>query len=207
MSYLWHVHICHLVAGGAITMECLATDYQIKISALLKILQDRYRNLRSCQTDRRSFNHFRAVVNFHQEIIELENDLSSLYQPIIFAQFVVTAIAVCVIGFLLLLGLSNLLETFILVAFAMGILFEPLIYSYSGERIMEESRKVSDAIYESDWHEMSSKDRELLQICILRSQKPLKLESPFYEIKLATFARVSRMTFNLKIANSSNVCQ
>lgn len=194
-AYAWHVYQCHLIATGAVVVESLLTEYQICISALFKIIHDRFRNLKSCSQECNGSDgrlcSFRQVVKFHQDLIELTQSLSTLYTPIIFAQFFITAIAVCILGFLLLVGGTNYFETFILVMFAAAVLVQPLIYSYSGERIEEESCRVADAVYESFWFEMKPKDRELLCLCIFRAQKPLKLDSPFYKVNLMTFSNVS----------------
>lgn len=170
LSYLWHVYQCHLIATGAVVVETLIIEYQVNIVTLLASLQESFRQFKLDSENEESVQHFRRLIKFHQEVIELSEHLSELYKPIIFEQFSITAIAVCVLGFLLLIRCTNYLETFILIMFSAAVLFQPLIYSYSGERIMDESLGIANAIYENDWYELKPTDRKMPAFCIMRAQ-------------------------------------
>lgn len=89
-----------------------------------------------------------------------------------------------------MLGGANQLETCVLCAFAVAVLFQPLIYAYAGERIVDDSFAVASTIYAAAWHEKCASDQKLIKFCLMRAQKPLILTAPFYDVNLGTFGAV-----------------
>lgn len=106
--------------------------------------------------------NYKGFIKYHQEVLELCSCLNDIYFPVIFTQFLVSSVLLCVIGFQLVMVSFNkiLLKTFIqndnttqfqapdffkillLLAFSCAILIQLFIYAYGGTLIMEEVLKL-----------------------------------------------------------------
>ena len=100
--------------------------------------------------------NYRAFIKYHQEILELCSCLNGIYFPVIFTQFLVSSVLLCVIGFQLVMvrlkiflkyiqidnrikfQAPDFFKILVLLAFSCAILIQLFIYAYGGTLIMEE---------------------------------------------------------------------
>ncbi|XP_011309687.1 odorant receptor 30a-like [Fopius arisanus] len=72
-----------------------------------------------------------------------------------------------------------------------------MILSVPSQEILDHSSQLSEAIYASNWMEMSIKDRQLISIMLMRSRKPLCLTAGrFYHIHVENFSQVLKKSFS-----------
>ncbi|CAO1423916.1 unnamed protein product [Diamesa serratosioi] len=122
--------------------------------------------------------NYRGFVKYHQEILELCSCLNGIYFPVIFTQFLVSSVLLCVIGFQLVMA-PDFFKILVLFAFSCAILIQLFVYAYGGTLIMEESSSVAENIYQ----------KELL-FCIPRAYKNCCIKSGFYTASLPTFTKI-----------------
>lgn len=131
-----------------------------------------FNNLReSFDGDKKKF------VESHQIILDLTENLNNYFMPVIFIQFVISSVLLCVIGFQVVVA-ESFVKQIISAIFGMGIIIQLYIYCYGGQIIKENGSSVADKLYHLD------KD---LVIVIARAQRAQKIKSLFYEANLSTF--------------------
>lgn len=116
----------------------------------------------------------------HQLIIESVEELNHLMKPVVFSQFFISSLLLCVIWFQLFVNLS--LASFIInFVYGFAICLQLFFFAYGGQQIIEKSSTVADDFFESDSD---------LIIIIARAHKPAKITSAFYTATLPTFTSV-----------------
>lgn len=131
--------------------------------------------------DRKNF------IEKHQIIYKLCEDLKTLIKPVIFTQFFLTSINLCVIGFQLVM-LDGLIKRIVPLFFGIAIIIQLFIYAYGGQCVLDKSESFADFFYDLD--------KDFIFI-ILRAQKPVKFEAVFYEANLPTFCNIMNNTISL----------
>ncbi|XP_021694420.1 odorant receptor Or2 isoform X2 [Aedes aegypti] len=74
-----------------------------------------------------------------------------------------------------------------------------LIFSFSmlGAEVMEESARVSDAVYNSNWYMRMPAERRLLWFMKLRSDRPVGITAvKFFFVNRSTFAEAMKTAFS-----------
>ncbi|XP_039498076.1 odorant receptor 10a [Drosophila santomea] len=132
----------------------------------------------------------RSVIIRHNAIIDLARFFRERYTVITLAHFVSAAM---VIGFsmvnLLTLG-NNGLGAMLYVAYTIAALSQLLVYCYGGTLVAESSTELCQAMFSCPWQLFKPKQRRLVHLLILRSQRPISMAVPFFSPSLATFAAI-----------------
>ncbi|XP_025164029.1 putative odorant receptor 92a [Harpegnathos saltator] len=120
----------------------------------------------------------KKIIRKHQKIIYFTENIETLYTFIALLQFVSNVMMICVLGFLIItaLGSPNATEKIIrsLPYYSVTNL-EAFIFCYAGEYLINKSKEIGYAAYDSAWYNMEPKYRHILLFIILRSQKYLTL--------------------------------
>ncbi|XP_076181190.1 odorant receptor 9a-like [Ptiloglossa arizonensis] len=67
------------------------------------------------------------------------------------------------------------------------------LYSYIGEQLMYESRKIGDAFYDINWPEVAGSDRKALLMCIMNGQRTMSITAGrFYTFSLFGFSGIMK---------------
>lgn len=137
---------------------------------------------------RESFDGVKAkFIKRHQTLIEVTENLKHLVKPIVFAQFLISSINLCVLAFQIV-ALDSISTKIITIPFLLSIIIQLFIYSYGGQLIMEKSSMVADHFYQND------KD---FIIIIARAQKPIIVDAAFYKATLSTFDAIISSTASM----------
>jgi odorant receptor len=113
-------------------------------------------------------------------LLDLLEKIKKIYAPIIFCNFLVISILLCVSGFQFVMYKSIMMK--VLASFyGSASLINLFIYSYGGQLVMEKSTEVADKLYQTD------KD---FIIIIARTQKASVFKSLFYEANSSTFTSI-----------------
>jgi odorant receptor len=122
----------------------------------------------------------KKFVENHLKILNLVDDLNRLFKPVVFTQFLISSMLLCVIGFQLVMH-ESFLERTMDAIFGIAIITQLFIYSYGGQLIMDTSASVADDFYEMD------KD---FVVIIARAQKASIIEAGFYKANLPLFSTI-----------------
>ncbi|XP_021709171.1 odorant receptor 10a isoform X2 [Aedes aegypti] len=116
--------------------------------------------------------------------------MSRLFLQNVFASFTIAAIKIGIacITVMKAEGLNKL----IFVWYSLGILTEIYLYSYGGTQLMEESEKLSRTAYDFPWYRYRKNVRQIIQMMMLRAQKPSRVDVPFFEASVVTFSTILR---------------
>lgn len=119
----------------------------------------------------------KKFVQNHQTILDLAEGLNQLFKPIVFVEFAMISMLLCVCGFQVVMT-ESFFGKMISLGFGSFSVFQLFSYSFGGQLISERSSAVADHLY--------TIDRDSL-IIIARSRKPVLIEAGFYQADLPTF--------------------
>ncbi|XP_017084727.1 odorant receptor 10a [Drosophila eugracilis] len=174
-------------------------EFCAHLSSLFEVLQAEIRSIFKPYKDHLELTplqlynleeRMRAVIIRHNAIIELTRFFRERYTIITLAHFVSAAM---VIGFsmvnLLAVG-NNGLGALLYVAYTIAALSQLLVYCYGGTLVAENSTELCRVVFSCPWQLLKPSQRLLVQLLILRSQRPMSMAVPFFSPSLATFAAI-----------------
>ncbi|XP_032669831.1 odorant receptor 13a-like [Odontomachus brunneus] len=122
----------------------------------------------------------RALIERHQRIISLSNNIDKFFSFVAMIQFLWNTVVICTIGFMIVLSLATDMEgkfgiliQSIIPYFAVTL--EAFVFCFAGEYLSTKSRSIGDAAYETLWYDLPIKECRLLLLIIVRSQKRLTI--------------------------------
>ncbi|GAB1863039.1 Odorant receptor [Camponotus japonicus] len=120
----------------------------------------------------------KTLIVRHQRIIAFSKNIEALFSNIALIQFVSNTLVICCLGFLIVISIGVPGGSMMLIKsvfFYIVMSLEAFIYCFVGEYLSTKSEMIGDAVYESNWYELSpSQNRDIL-LMIIRSQKHLTL--------------------------------
>lgn len=119
----------------------------------------------------------RLFIEKHCYLLVLSKKLNKLMKFIIFIQFLMSSLNLCVLGFQFVM-LDNIFKRIVTVFFGLAIIIQLFIYAFGGQLIMDKSSTIADDLFDMD------KDTLLI---IARTQTPIRIKSGFFEANLSTF--------------------
>ncbi|KAL7011659.1 hypothetical protein ACKWTF_014375 [Chironomus riparius] len=115
----------------------------------------------------------------------MASKLNKLYKVIIFLQYMLLSILLCVLAFPIVYN-DDILKTIPHIFHAVAGIVEMLIYSYCGQTIMDLAADICKNCYESD-----------MMMVMLRTKYEVRIESMFYHASLPTFTLMVSWTMSL----------
>ena len=131
-------------------------------------------------------------IDRHNKLLDVSDKLKEIFEPILFCNFFISSLILCIISFQLLTTASDPLTYMIdinyLATFAIQIL---LLCSY-GQKLIDSSIAVADEIYNCDWTDLDNNEfKKQMIIIMIQAQRPVKLTAMGYaDISLETFTAV-----------------
>lgn len=128
----------------------------------------------------------------HQRIIELGEKLEEIFSSLFLYNFVQGSIFICLIAFELAV-FTDVSFVFLAISYLIVALNQVFLYCYLGQKIIDSSLKISDAIYDCDWYESENqKLSKSLLIILARSQRAIELTAgKFQVVSIEIFTEVS----------------
>ncbi|XP_059060402.1 putative odorant receptor 92a [Achroia grisella] len=139
--------------------------------------------------DTNNGDKLRELVNNHQYILKLSEDLEDIFNlPNLFT-VLLGSIEICALGFNLTMGTWSQLPGCVL--FLVSVLLQILMMSYFGENITRESNGVGEATFLCKWYDMNKIEKQNILIIMTRSHKPAQLTAyKFSIISYASFMKI-----------------
>lgn len=110
-------------------------------------------------------------------LLKLTDDLIELIRPVVLAQFLITSLMLCVLGFQLVMH-DSIVKRIAALTFGFSIIIQLFIYSYGGQLIKDKSSSIAEELYDLD--------KDLLLV-ITRASRASIVRAGFFEADLPTF--------------------
>ncbi|EDW06822.1 odorant receptor 9a [Drosophila mojavensis] len=191
-TYLWNLMASYGAVTMSLAMDTLLFAFTYNVCALFKIAQYRVRHLQPISdAPRRELDELVRVLQLHQTGLDIGTQLGHSLRPLVFIQFLVSAVQLCFVGFQLA-DLFPTLECIYFIFFLGSIVIALFIYSHCGENMRQASVDFGTALYDSSWVDFAPATRQALIVAIMRAQLPCQLNGYFFEPNMANFSAVVR---------------
>lgn len=137
----------------------------------------------------------KQFMRLHVEAIDVCENLSHTFKPIIFVHFLASAFLVC--ASCLMLFLAKDAEKMIYFTFVVSGFADVFLLNYGGHCVIESSKSISEGAYSFCWHRCDVKNQKLILMIIMRAQKASAISIPFFPVSLETYVKVSEFEFRL----------
>ncbi|XP_072750311.1 odorant receptor 22c-like [Anoplolepis gracilipes] len=140
----------------------------------------------------------KPLVERHQKIISLSNNIKNYFSFIALLQFVWNSFVICSLGFMVVISLDMNMESKsgVFIQFVMpylAVTTEAFVFCFAGEYLSTKSRSIGDAAYEAVWYDLSTSECRILLFLILRSQKRLTITAgKIMDLTLESFTTVMK---------------
>lgn len=103
------MHGTLLAMAGSIGIDTLFYASAFNLSGHFQIIQHKIEHLKINNFNDRNASSMDLIdiIKYHKNIIDMCNELTKLYQPILFTQFLISSVQICVIAFQLTLVKKN----------------------------------------------------------------------------------------------------
>lgn len=112
LTYLWFAQCTYLAVCGSVGVDCLFYGSAFNISAHFQIVQNKIRHInfaviaieeKKRYGKRVATREFFEVIRYHQKLLNICDKFEHMYAPVLFTQFLITSVQLCVIAFQLTL--------------------------------------------------------------------------------------------------------
>jgi gustatory receptor len=122
----------------------------------------------------------RNFVENHRQVLDMAARLNYLVKPIIFVQFLVSSLILCIIGFQLVM-FQSFYKRLVALLFGTAVIIQLFIYSFGGQQIMDKSINVSGKMYNLNKN---------YRMIIMRSHRPCKIQAGIFKASLPSFLAI-----------------
>jgi odorant receptor len=129
----------------------------------------------------------RKFIEDHLKTLELTKELNGFYEPIVFIQFLVSSVTLCLLGFQLIM-LENFYQRLVILLFASAFIVQVFVYCFAGQLIQDKSSSVAEDFYACE------KDFILI---IARSRKAEFVRAGFFRVNLVTFTSIMNSAISM----------
>ncbi|XP_053960642.1 odorant receptor 22c [Anastrepha ludens] len=168
-------------ADGFFLCSCMYT------SALFRMLKhdirDAFAELRELEYSSKVQNirirrRLEALVERHNEIVDMCSDFVSEFPVIILLDFLVTAEMLCC-GIIFAMSSASIgILTYIF--YCIASLLQFTLYCVGGTAVSESSLEIADVLYDIDWYKCDVRTRRMILIMLTRAQKAKTIKVPFF---------------------------
>nr|AID61224.1 odorant receptor [Calliphora stygia] len=190
IAYIYTGLVTLAVVMYAVATDGLFVSFAINLVSHLKILQKSIEENTFLKSDEELHGDLKSYIEYHNLILSLYNELREIYSPIVFGQFLMTSLQVCVIVYQMVTHMDTILVLIINITFLTSILLQLFIYCYGGEILKLESLMVGISVQISNWYNLKPSHRRMLVLLMLRSQREAIIKAGFYEASLANFMAI-----------------
>uniref|UniRef100_T1GQC4 Odorant receptor n=1 Tax=Megaselia scalaris TaxID=36166 RepID=T1GQC4_MEGSC len=131
------------------------------------------------------------IIQSHNDLITLTQDFAHLFTIIILGHFVTSGFVLCVSCLNFILVESYLLKAIYLFYNAV-VITQLFIFCSGGASIVDTSTEFAETAYFTEWYKCDIRVRKFIWLIIMRSQKPIELDVPFFAPSLPLFTAICR---------------
>jgi len=128
------------------------------------------------------------IVKQHEALIKLCELMTQSFSWIILFHFISSAIQIsaCILLLFFIDGIEWLQFLIAILCF----LIEAFIFAYAGQAIINSSTGLQHAAYNFEWYKCDARNRKMILLIMIRSQKKICMKAPFFEVSLESFLKV-----------------
>ncbi|KAH8372937.1 hypothetical protein KR009_008555 [Drosophila setifemur] len=206
----WDIHImrnyalsfiaCAFASTGvvlpAVSLDTIFCSFTSNLCAFFKIAQYKVVRFKGASQGE-SQATLNKVFALYQTSLDMCSELNLCYEPIICAQFFVSSLQLCMLGYLFSVTFAQT-EGVYYASFIATIIIQAYIYCYCGENLKTESARFEFAIYDSPWHESlgdggaSTSIARSLLISMMRAHHGFRITGYFFEANMEAFSSIVR---------------
>ncbi|KYN08362.1 Odorant receptor Or2 [Cyphomyrmex costatus] len=202
ISALVHCGICFCCFDNLLGLINLHTAGQFKIlqhrlkTILKKVEQtDTIRSLDEKQKQK-VYEKLKECVILHHKLIWYSEKMEQIFMYPTLCQLLVSGVMLCVAGFQVFLGQGTLVRRLIFIAHTNGCFIQLFVVTLTATDLMNESRAVGDAAYNTNWQVLSYEEnrgiRKAILMIMTRSVRACSISAGgFFPVSLETFMAVN----------------
>lgn len=124
----------------------------------------------------------------HQELLDLAEELQELYKPVLFVQFLITGLLLCLVTVQIFIAekLFNYWLVYV-IPFTTVVMTQLFLFCYGGQMLNDASSSVGKSFYDLD--------KDFL-IIMTRALQPSKISDWFYTANLPVFAAIVNSAYS-----------
>ncbi|XP_017850524.1 odorant receptor 9a [Drosophila busckii] len=191
-TYAWNILASYGAVAMSLAMDTLFYALSYNLCALFGIAQHRMRHLAAQrEAPQLELQAFVEVLQLQKDTLAMVKQLSVNMQPLLFMQFLITALQLCFVGF----QLADLFPSPVclyFIFFVGSLLIALYNYSKCGEHLKQSSAGFADALYDSNWVDFSLSTKRALVVAIMRAQQPSQIKGYVFEANMAVFLAICR---------------
>ncbi|XP_053690971.1 odorant receptor 85c-like [Sabethes cyaneus] len=169
-----------LMFCAIILLLCLQFDI---IAYRLKNATNDYRELVSC-------------IELHQAVVDLSDQLESIFSPSILVNFVGSSVIICLVGFQATSEISAF-DLFKFILFLISSLVQVFLLCYYGNKLIEASSQIAYSAFEGNWYMADARYQKSLLFVVTRAGKWQKLTAmKFSVVSLASYSAILSTSFS-----------
>ncbi|XP_025073083.1 odorant receptor 82a-like isoform X2 [Pogonomyrmex barbatus] len=176
-------------------LNALLITLVLHVSGQIDIMRQNFLKISSKKpTSESSLATIKLLINRHQRIIDLSDNIEDLFSNIALLQFIWNTLVICCIGFVIVIsigteeGATMITKSLI---FYIAITLEAFVFCYAGEYLSAKSKSISDAAYECFWYDLTPSECRVLMFLMLRSQKRLTITAgKMTDLSLESFTTI-----------------
>ncbi|KAH8401300.1 hypothetical protein KR009_004435 [Drosophila setifemur] len=188
--FYWPIYIWGVIGVGAAAWFAIAAD--TLFSWLVHNVVAQFQILGLLLEKDKGSLHLTQCIHHHRVALELAADLSSIFAEIVFVQYTLSYLQLCMLAFRFSRAGWSAQVPF-RASFLFAICIQLSSYCYGGEYLKQQSLAVAQAVFDaSDWSQMAPGRRRLWQMMIMRAQKPSKISAYMFDVDLPLLLWVTR---------------
>ncbi|KAF7271071.1 hypothetical protein GWI33_016031 [Rhynchophorus ferrugineus] len=165
------------------------------VKAKLKVLQYHFRCFK-IENGTNDAKRARELVKYHQRIIRFVEKLNDSIKYLLLIEFLSSSLNIASVMYQLL-SAQTLTDIIFSISYLMVLIGQLFILAWHANEIKVESVAVSDAAYDSSWYASSYNIKQMIQMVIMRSNKPLLLTiGPFNPLTTQTVISVINAAYS-----------
>ncbi|XP_037716475.1 odorant receptor 47a [Drosophila subpulchrella] len=196
LSFTWSAFASTGVVLPAVSLDTIFCSFTSNLCAFFKIAQYKVVRFKG-GSHKESQATLNKIFALYQTSLDMCSDLNLCYQPIICAQFFISSLQLCMLGYLFSITFAQT-EGVYYASFIATIIIQAYIYCYCGENLKTESASFEWAIYDSPWHESLGAGGASTSICrsllisMMRAHRGFRITGYFFEANMEAFSSIVR---------------
>ncbi|XP_035904961.1 odorant receptor 82a-like [Anopheles stephensi] len=191
LTFLFNCDSIHMSIFISGSVDTCFSELATSVTIHFRLIQRRFRALDF--TAGADEAELEAVVAYHKDVLQLCLAMTNLFQYTVFYLLLLDSVLLCVIGYQFVIFM-NTPRVLMLASMAFVMVLQAVIYCYHGSMMYDESLKVADAIYQSNWYEARPAVQKRLRLCMMRAQKPIVTKGGFMKATLPTLKKILNST-------------
>lgn len=187
IALAWNVWISWICCIWIPAPELLTFALVNVISMEFEFLSTELSSLSSIELSRRN-EKFKSLINWHEKLTALSDELQKIYGFILLNIFVIISIILCLSIHQLIVEEIDFVSLPFNIAYVGIYIGRACSYCVIGERLINSSLSVTDGVYNSGWEDFKDlRTKNFILMLMLRAQKPSRLRIlTFHQISLST---------------------